>query len=377
MKKIISLAASVAFLLGMSTAANAQETVVDPEGGHNFIGVKGGAQATLTHYNFTDLITPQFGVYFGRYFNQYVGARIDVTGYQTKGGFKADRYGFINQDTPYKFNAATADLDLLMNMTNIINPKRVNRSWNWNLLAGFGVNYSWKHDEFDAIVTNVKNANIYYDGPVSCATKHASFNGRLGTQVEYNFSKNFSIMFEADANYKNDQYNLKFNDQVDWQVQAFIGITYKFGHKKKKVEQPAPEPAPVVREEPKPVVVEKKEEPKPVVKVKETTQKEIFFKINKSEGTEAENKKIAEAAEWLKAHPTATATVKGYADKGTGNAKINARIAKKRADNVAKKLTDVYGIDASRLEVSSYGDTVQPKAANNDNRLVIIVATEQ
>lgn len=44
----------MAFLLGMSTVANAQETkVVDPEGGHYFIGIKGGAQATLTHYNFT------------------------------------------------------------------------------------------------------------------------------------------------------------------------------------------------------------------------------------------------------------------------------------------------------------------------------------
>ncbi|NPD81159.1 OmpA family protein [Prevotella sp. PINT] len=374
MKKIISLAASVAFLLGMSTVANAQETkVVDPEGGHYFIGIKGGAQATLTHYNFTDLVTPQYGIYFGKYFNQYLGVRLDVTGYQNKGGFKASRYDFIPNDYAYKFNAGTADIDLLFNMTNIINPKRVNRSWNWNLLAGFGMNYTWERDEFNAYVSSLK----YYEGPHPGVPSRFSCNGRVGTQVEYNFSKNFSIMFEADANYKNDQYNLKFNDQVDWQVQAFIGITYKFGHKTKKVVKPAPEPAPVVREEPKPVVVEKKEEPKPVVKAKETTQKEIFFKINKSEGTEAENKKIAEAAEWLKAHPTANATVKGYADKGTGNAKINARIAKKRADNVAKKLTDVYGIDASRLEVSSYGDTVQPKAANNDNRLVIIVAAEQ
>lgn len=160
MKKIISLAASVAFLLGMSTVANAQETkVVDPEGGHYFIGIKGGAQATLTHYNFTDLVTPQYGIYFGKYFNQYLGVRLDVTGYQNKGGFKASRYDFIPNDYAYKFNAGTADIDLLFNMTNIINPKRVNRSWNWNLLAGFGMNYTWERDEFNAYVSSLK----YYE----------------------------------------------------------------------------------------------------------------------------------------------------------------------------------------------------------------------
>ncbi|MCF0192873.1 MAG: hypothetical protein HUK05_05575, partial [Prevotella sp.] len=186
MKRLKTLVALTAVAFGLSSATYAQE--VDYEKGYNFIGLKGGAQMTLTHYSLGDLITPQFGIYAGRYFNQYVGARIDITGYQTKGGFKADRYDFVNADTPYKFNACTADIDLLMNMTNIINPNRASHAFNWNLLAGFGVNYSWDYDEFKAATNSFK----YYVGPEQCGTKHSTFNGRLGTQFEYNVAKNFS-----------------------------------------------------------------------------------------------------------------------------------------------------------------------------------------
>ena len=91
-------------------------------------------------------------------------------------------------------------------------------------------------------------------------------------------------------------------------------------------------------------------------------------------GTEAD--KVAQFAEWLKQHPTAKATIKGYADAGTGNPTINKRYAEQRAETVKKLLVETYGIDASRLEVSSYGDTVQPKSNNDDNRVVLGVAKE-
>lgn len=66
-------------------------------------------------------------------------------------------------------------------------------------------------------------------------------------------------------------------------------------------------------------------------------------------------------------------TVTGYADAGTGNAKINARLAQERAEKVAKILKG-YGIDESRITVESKGDTVQPFSENDRNRVVIAVA---
>lgn len=383
--------------LFVGTTASAQE--VDYEKGYNFIGLKGGAQMTLTHYNLGDLITPQFGIYAGRYFNQYVGARVDITGYQNKGGFKADRYDYVNTDTPYKFNACTADLDLLMNLTNIINPNRACHAFNWNLLAGFGVNYSWDYDEFKAATNSFK----YYVGQEQCGTKHSTFNGRLGTQLEYNVAKNFSVMLEADANYKNDQYNLKFNNKPDWQVQAFLGLTYKFGMKTKKA--PVKEPEPVITPEPEPAPAPAPEPPalcpgcgdkytdgncpeseyakckgdrfckhSDACKCKqdkpEPLNETMFYEIRLSE-PEAEatlNKIVA----WCNKFPAKTITISGYADRGTGNPQINVGYAKARAEKVAKALQE-KGISASRMTVNSYGDTVQPFEENDKNRCVIVV----
>ena len=82
MKKFLNIAAAVALLFGVSTAAQAQDT--DEYYPHNFISIQGGAQATLTHYDFMDLVTPQFAVSFGRYFNPKVGARLHVQGYEAR-----------------------------------------------------------------------------------------------------------------------------------------------------------------------------------------------------------------------------------------------------------------------------------------------------
>ena len=369
MKKIFSIAASVALLFGVSTVAFAQETVEDTQYPHNFITLKGGAQATLTHYNFTDLITPQVGISFGRYFNSKVGARLDISGWQTKGGFKADRFPGLSADTPYKFNACVADLDLLMNMSNIINPHRTSDKLNWILIAGFGVNYSWKHDEYHAITDN---ADWYYQ-PLQCMDKHATFNGRLGTQVEWNVCKNLGLYIEADANYKNDMYNLKLNDKCDWQIAAFIGVNIKFGTPKKKTvaQEPAPEPTPAPA--PKPVA---KPQPKPqpaaqqVVKKDEPLKETFFYAIRESEvGNETIINKIVN---WCNEYPSKGITVSGYADKGTGTAKVNKKYAEQRAVKVADALK-AKGVSPDRITVNSYGDTVQPFEDNDSNRCVIVV----
>ena len=372
MKKFQNIIAAVALLLGVSTAAHAQDGTVEDFYPYNFVTVQGGAQATLTHFDMGDLITPQAALSVGRYFNSKVGARLHVQGWQINSGFKQDRYLGLAADQKFKFNALTADLDLLMNLSNIINPNRPTNKWNWNLIVGWGVNYAWDFDEFNDIIAN----NYYVIAPEQCGTKHSTFNGRIGTSVERSLGRNFALSLEVDANGKNDLFNLKTNDHVDWQVAAFLGLTYKFGLKKKQlpapvqevVEEPAPEPKP----EPKPVVVEKKPEPKPVVveKKDEPLKETLYYEIRITDpNSEAEINKVAE---WCKKYPEKKITISGYADKGTGNPRINAKYAAQRADNVAKKLQQ-KGIPASRMQVASYGDTVQPFANNDSNRCVIVV----
>lgn len=371
MKKFFNIAAAVALLFGVSTAAVAQDS--DEYYPHNFIQLQGGAQATLTHYDFMDLVTPQFGVAFGRYFNPKVGARLHFQGYDIKGGFQQERFPGLAEDAAYNFKAITGDLDLLMNMSNIINPNRASQRFNWILLAGVGVNYGWDFDEYKGIVAGMTRGNNFYVGPDQCGTKHSSFNGRFGTQFEYNFSRNFGVNLELDANYKNDCYNLKANFDPDWQVAALLGVSIKFGMKKKAAPVVLPPPPPVVEEpEPEPVYVPEPEpEPEPVPVVKEEPLKETFFYLIRESDPDPEttlNKIVA----WCNKYPTKSISVKGYADRGTGNPTINVGYAKARAEKVAKALQD-KGIPASRMTVESFGDTVQPFAENDRNRCVIVV----
>ncbi len=87
--------------------------------------------------------------------------------------------------------------------------------------------------------------------------------------------------------------------------------------------------------------------------------------------------KVAQLAEWLKAHPKATVVVTGYADKGTGNAQINYRLSKERMEAVVKILADKYGIDKSRFSGKIKGDTEQPFSENDKNRVVISEGTDK
>lgn len=357
MKKLTTIIAAVA--LFCATAANAQDNKeAEP---YNFLGVQVGAQATLTHYDIPSLITPQFAIQAGRYFNDKVGARLHIMGGKVKGGFQASRFPFLATDMEYSFTDITGDLDLLVNL------KKCNKI-TWYGVVGVGVNYTWGTDEFNSVIANSNNGN-YYVGPILCDNKHASFNGRLGTGIEYQMSDALAFNVEAQANYKNDQFNYKFNDKCDWQVALLVGLTYKFGKCQKKVV------APVVAE---PVYATRidtvwyddtqyKAEPVP-----EQIQRDIHYAICQHDPVDPV--KVKEIADFVKTHKDVKVSVTGYADKGTGNPTINMGYSKQRAEAVANALREA-GVPADIMTVDWKGDTVQPFAENDANRVAITVAS--
>ena len=79
-------------------------------------------------------------------------------------------------------------------------------------------------------------------------------------------------------------------------------------------------------------------------------------------------------AAYLNKYPEAKVVITGYADKKTGNTKINERLAKKRSQTVADMLINNFGIASSRISVDSKGDTVQPFEQNDLNRVSICIA---
>lgn len=337
-----------------------------------FVGVQGGGQAVLNGYKITDVITPTGAIQGGVWFSPYFGTRLQVGGIWGKEGVKN-----IGE---YKFNYVAGGVDLLVNLSPLFTGTDRN-FLDVVLLGGLGANKAWgtKYNELPNYTKGNSHPEAFLDSHVH---NHIAAQQRLGLQLGFNLSPSWTITLEGQANHVGRRsYAHEFNGAADWNVAALAGITYKFGAV--KAEKPVVEvPAPVVpapAPEPKPTPVPQptpKPAPAPAPKKLESKKVEIFYLLAKSEAQDNEVQKIAEVAQWLKSHPTAVATIKGYADKGTGNAELNARYARERAEKVAKILQE-QGIAASRLAVSSYGDTIQPFVENDLNRCVIVVAEEK
>lgn len=93
----------------------------------------------------------------------------------------------------------------------------------------------------------------------------------------------------------------------------------------------------------------------------------IGFVINKAELTEQSNAYLYQIAQAFK---DSELVVKGYADVQTGSPEYNMELSKQRAEVVKAKLIE-YG--ATNVTTEAYGDTVQPFANNDMNRVAIVV----
>ena len=114
---------------------------------------------------------------------------------------------------------------------------------------------------------------------------------------------------------------------------------------------------------------------RPVETVQQSNmEKVVYYQINVSDVEQAQgiDAAIKEAADLIKTDPNAKIVVTGYADKETGNAEINERLSKERAEGVTNKLVNEHGINAANITTTWKGDTVQPFADNDKNRCVII-----
>ena len=354
-----ALASALLLGLGAQTAfAQEGEKQGKKDYPYVFFGVQGGAQATFTNYKADKLITPIGAVSVGGMFTPAVGARLHVSGINERGGLKATQ-------STYDYKFVTSDLDLMLNLCNVFAPQK-HHTLNAYLIGGVGLGYAWDNDDLNGMAPAAKDAGL----SLNWDDDRLVHNFRVGMQLEAELCRAVGLNLEVTANNLHDRFNSKINGHGDWQVQALLGLNFKFG--RGKAAKPAPVPAPAPAPEPAPEP-EKKEE----VRRLEEKKVEVFFLINSSAVRATEEAKVKELADWMKSHPTATAEVMGYADAGTGNASINSALSQKRADRVAKLLTEKYGISASRITTGFKGDTVQPFRDNDSNRVVIGVAKEK
>ena len=334
--KIIAVLAAAALWLPAGAQEAADSVEFNP---HWFVGAHAGAQYTLGEAKFGDLLSPTVQLSAGYRFTPWLSVRLSVGAWQSKGGFSGYETGGRFATTTYKYNYVAPAVDVMFNLCN----DEANRL----AAQGYSLRYNWTGTKVRAV-------------------------GRGGLSLDFRLSDRVSLGLEGAANVLTDRYNSKRAGNADWYFNVMAGVTINLG-RTKNVRRTAPAPvAPAPA--PQPVKVEEKPAPAPQPKAEvKTVRRDVFFKINSSVISAAEKAKVEELARYLDNHKTVIVEVTGYADAGTGTHAINERLSAERAAAVMKMLTGEYGVEAGRVRVSHKGDTVQPFAENDMNRVTICI----
>ncbi len=365
------------FAAGCLTASAQRTETVETFNHHWFVQAQGGAQYNLGEVKFSKLLTPNVQIAGGYQFTPVWGLRLAVNGWQSKAGSTLNTGNYYWK---WKYVSPTVDVTCdLVNWIGGYKPRLVSAG----LLAGLGANIGWNNDNaWDvhnmmiadhgfAINSDVAYLRYLWDG-----TK-VRLTGRVGAFVDFHVHPRIDVGLEVSANTLSDHYNSKNAENTDWYFNGLVGVKVHLGKLTKTVtkENPCGEPTIVEKIVEKPVekIVEKvvykeKEEAK-----REPLRRDVFFNIRGSVVSNEEMHKIDEIVAYMQKYPDAKVVVTSYADKGTGNAKLNKMYSERRA----KTTTDLLikkGVAASRITTSAKGDTEQPFAENDKNRVSICIA---
>ena len=363
---------------GLSASAQEQkgttEYVFEP---HWYVNIQPlGVQYTLGEVDFGDLLSYNVQAAVGYEFNKVVGARFAINAWQSKAGshLTLRNGGLITtNDYKWKWNYIAPTVDVTFNISNLISGVNPNRFFTFGAFAGLGANIAWGNGEAATANAQILAASGYtqgdaleylWDGTKTRLVLQAGLTG------DFKINDKLAVTLEVSANTLNDKYNSKKAKNWDWYFNALAGLKINFGPTYSTKFIPAPEPE--IRYVEK--IVEKiVEVPAPAPAAAEPLRRDIFFLINKAVIRDSEASKVNDIVAYLNENKDAKVQVTGYADAGTGNDKINDRLAAQRADAVVKALKDA-GIAADRITFDSKGARVQPFADNDSNRVSIVIA---
>jgi outer membrane protein OmpA-like peptidoglycan-associated protein len=341
-----------------------------------------GIQHTLGEVDFGDLNSYNVQAALGYNFNKFMGARLAVSAWQSKAGIEIDRLDYnFNGNIPSRFKETwtwkyvAPSVDLTFNLSNMAFGYNPNRLFNLSAFVGLGANIGFGNDDAQDVAAKLNNylgnsdQNMLYlwDG------SKVNLLGRAGLQGDFRINDKISLGLEVNANTLSDKYNSKKAGNNDWYFNALAGVKIALGDTYTTRVIPPLEPE--IRYVDKIVekIVEVPGKPVEIIKTA-PLRRDIFFKINSWKIQKSEIQKVADIAFYLDSNPDAKVVMTGYADKGTGNANINAKLAANRANAVKEMLVKEYNISESRISYDSKGDTVQPFAENDKNRVTICIA---
>ena len=356
----------------------------------------GGASYTVGEASFERLISPAAQLSATYNFHHAMGVRVGVGGWQGKGTV-------VVTDEIYSFNFLQLNADYVLDLANLFGGFKHDRIWTPYIFAGIGGAYGFDNKEASKYLAEHSSvlANYWEKTPF--------FLVRAGAGIDFWLTEKFALGVEANVNGFGDKFNSKaavkgFNP--DFQFNAFVGATFRFGGNtapskayaakieaeeaaraaaeaaaKAEAERLAAEKAAAEKAAAEKAAAEKAAAEKAAAEAAARAAAEraricaenstdIFFTIGSSTVRKAEEQKLVKLVEFLLANPDYSVEIAGYADKLTGNAKVNMTVSKNRAESVQKKLIKL-GLPADRITSNYYGDTEQPFAENDKNRVIV------
>ena len=364
----------------VSASAQEADKTVNVFTPHWYAQAQIGGQYTLGEIGFGKLLSPNAQVGVGYNFNQVVGARLSLNTWQSKAGQKVVSDG-ASTTYKWKWNYIAPMVDATFNLTNLFCEYNPDRLVEVGVFGGIGANIAWGNDEAaDAQAAILKNeaateALKYGATPLENlwdGTK-TRFVARVGANVDFRVSDRVKLGVELSANTLSDKYNSKKAGNPDLYFNALVGVKVALGETHTTKVIPAPKPVEKIIER---IIEKPAPAPAPKVEskvVEENFRRDIFFPIGNSNIAKSQLTKIAEIVEYMKENPDAKITLTGYADKGTGSAAFNDKIAARRAQTVYNTLA-AKGVAKSRMIKESKGSRVQPFEENDMNRVTICIA---
>ena len=358
----------------VSASAQEADKTVNVFTPHWYAQAQIGGQYTLGEIGFGKLLSPNVQVGVGYNFNQVVGARLTLNTWQSKAG-----QNVAGNVYKWKWNYVAPMVDATFNLTNLFCEYNPDRLVEVGVFGGIGANIAWGNDEAadaQAAILAGPGKNLagvqeplenLWDG-----TK-TRFVARVGANVDFRVSDRVKLGVELSANTLSDKYNSKKAGNPDWYFNALVGVKVALGETHTTKVIPAPKPVEKIIER---IIEKPAPAPAPKVEskvVEENFRRDIFFPIGNSNIAKSQSTKIAEIVEYMKENPDAKITLTGYADKGTGSAAFNDKIAARRAQTVYNTLA-AKGVAKSRMIKESKGCRVQPFEENDMNRVTICIA---
>ena len=357
----------------VSASAQEADKTVNVFTPHWYAQAQIGGQYTLGEIGFGKLLSPNVQVGVGYNFNQVVGARLTLNTWQSKAG-----QNVAGNVYKWKWNYVAPMVDATFNLTNLFCEYNPDRLVEVGVFGGIGANIAWGNDEAadaqKAILAGPGKNLAEVQAPLENlwdGTK-TRFVARVGANVDFRVSDRVKLGVELSANTLSDKYNSKKAGNPDWYFNALVGVKVALGETHTTKVIPAPKPVEKIIER----IIEKPAPapaPKVESKVEENFRRDIFFPIGNTNIAKSQSTKIAEIVEYMKENPDAKITLTGYADKGTGSAAFNDKIAARRAQTVYNTLA-AKGVAKSRMIKESKGCRVQPFEENDMNRVTICIA---